>query len=244
MFRADLYTFSALTGPPKPEEMALRSRLPDPRVRLLFPTRSAEMSMRIRMLATACVFLVACAGSESQPTLTISPSGSQTISGPVLVTAGPPQLASDVAWSLTGPGSLSGTSGGQVTYRPPVPAPPAPATVTATARGQTASVKFTVQTPQQPKVVIPTLTADVTVTYDQFEIPHIFCAVPADCFAVQGYIQAQDRLFQMDLFRRTAEGRLAELIGNVEFDQDKQFLTLFITRDPLRIEDQLVPAAG
>src|SRR5205823_12504021 len=137
---------------------------------------------------------------------------------------------------------LSGTSGGQVTYRPPVPATATPATVTATARGQTATVTFTGQTPQQAKAVIPTLTADVNVTYDQFDIPHVFCAVPADCFAVQGYLQAQDRLFQMDLFRRTAEGRLAELVGAVEAAQDQQFLTLFITRDLKRIEDQLVAA--
>ena len=78
--------------------------------------------MRTRMLAAACVFMVACAGSEPQPTLSISPSGAQTISAPVLITASPPQLANDVAWSLSGPGALSGTSGGQVTYRPPVPA--------------------------------------------------------------------------------------------------------------------------
>jgi penicillin G amidase len=200
------------------------------------------MSMRIRMLATACVVLVACAGSESQPTLTISPSGTQTISAPVLVSANPPQLANEVVWSLSGPGTLSGTTGGQVTYRPPVPASATPATVTATARGQTATVTFTGQTPQQAKVVIPSLAGDVNVTYDQFDIPHIFCAVAADCFAVQGYIQAQDRLFQMDLFRRTAEGRLAELVGAVEAGQDQQFLTLFITRDRLRIEDKLVDA--
>jgi len=200
--------------------------------------------MRTRMLAVACVSFVACSGSDStqQPALTISPSGTQTISAPVLITASPPQIANEVTWTLSGPGTLSGTNGAQVTYRPPVPATATPATVTATARGQTATVTFTGQTPQQAKAVIPSLTGDVSVTYDQFDIPHIFCAVPADCFAVQGYIQAQDRLFQMDLFRRTAEGRLAELVGAVEAGQDQQFLTLFITRDLQRIEDKLVAA--
>jgi hypothetical protein len=114
--------------------------------------------------------------------------------------------------------------------------------VTATASGQTASVTFTVVTPQLDKVIIPGLTADVSVTYDQFDIPHIFCAVPADCFAVQGYLQAQDRLFQMDLFRRTAEGKLAALVGSVESDQDKLFKRFFITRDLDRIEHKLVLA--
>ena len=195
--------------------------------------------MRIRILAAASVLIAACAGSEPQPTLSISPSGSQTVSGPVLITASPIELANEVTWSLSGPGTLSGTSGHEVTYRPPVPASASPATVTATARGQTATVVFVGQTPQQPKVVIAGLSGDVNVTYDQFDIPHIFCAVDTDCFAVQGFIQAQDRLFQMDLFRRTAEGRLAELVGAVEAGQDQQFLTLFITRDLQRIEDKL-----
>src|SRR5512140_2613280 len=198
--------------------------------------------MRTRMLAAASVLLAACAGSEPQPKLSISPTGSQTITGPVLITASPIELANEVTWSLSGPGTLSNTSGHDVTYRPPVPAVATPATVTATARGQTATVTFTGQTPQQAKVVIGALGGDVNVTYDQFDIPHIFCATDTDCFAVQGYIQAQDRLFQMDLFRRTAEGRLAELVGAVEEKQDEQFLALFITRDLQRIEDKLYAA--
>src|SRR4051794_70780 len=198
------------------------------------------MSMRTRMLATAAsVLLAACAGSEPPPTLSISPNGPQTASGPVLITASPIALSNEVTWSLSGPGTLSNTTGREVTYRPPVPASSSPATVTAAARGQTATVVFTGQTPQQPKAVIAALGADVNVTYDPFDIPHIFCATDTDCFAVQGYIQAQDRLFQMDLFRRTAEGRLAELVGAVEAGQDQQFLTLFITRDLQRIEDKL-----
>jgi penicillin amidase len=198
--------------------------------------------MRIRILAAASVLFAACAGSEPPPTLSISPNGPQNVSGPVLITAGPPALANEVIWSLSGPGTLSGTSGPEVTYRPPVPASSSPATVTATARGQTATVVFTGQTPQQPKAVIAGLSGDVNVIYDQFDIPHIFCTTDTDCFAVQGYIQAQDRLFQMDLFRRTAEGRLAELVGAVEAGQDQQFLTLFITRDLQRIEEKLYAA--
>src|SRR3954465_6628550 len=198
--------------------------------------------MRTRMLAVASVLLAACSNSEPQPTLTLSPTGSQTISGPVLITASPVELANEVIWSLAGPGTLSGTTGPSVTYRPPVPADPAAATVTATARGQTATVTFTGQPAQQAKVVIPALTADVNVNYDQFDIPHIFCANVNDCFLVQGYLQAHDRLFQMDLFRRTAEGRLAELVGPLEADQDKQFLTLFATRDGVKLEQKLAAA--
>ena len=198
--------------------------------------------MRTRMLAAVSVILAACAGSEPQPTLSITPSGAQSISGPVTVTANPSELTSDVTWSLSGPGTLSGTKGKAVTYRPPVPANPSqPATVTATARGQTATVTFTSQAPAQPPArTIAGLTGNVDVTYDQYDVPHIFCSNQNDCYAVQGYIQAQDRLFQMDLFRRIARGRLSSLIGSSGVSQDTQILTVFITRDLKRIEDVLV----
>src|SRR2546429_502904 len=84
------------------------------------------------------------------------------------------------------------------------------------------------------------LSGNVDVTYDQYDVPHIFCANQNDCYAVQGYIQAQDRLFQMDLFRRIARGQLSTLIGSSGVSQDTQILTLFITRDLNRIEDVLV----
>src|SRR6266478_4307365 len=199
--------------------------------------------MRTRMLAAVSLILAACAGSETPPKLSIIPSGAQTISGPVTVTASPASLTNDVAWSLSGPGTISGTKGISVVYRPPVPPDPSPATVTASVPGQTATVTFTAQQPPAlPSHAIAGLTGNVDVTYDQYDIPHIFCANQNDCYAVQGYIQAQDRLFQMDLFRRTAEGRLSELVGAVEVGQDKQLLTLFVTRDAQRIQDKLVAA--
>src|SRR5215813_9255366 len=201
---------------------------------------AAETSMRTRMLGVVYLILAACAGSEPPPTLSIQPSGNQTVTGPTTVTASPDSLANDITWSLNGPGSISGTKGISVVYRPPVPATGASATLTATTPGQTATVTFTSQTPAQPQHAIAGLTANVDVTYDQYDIPHIFCAAQADCYAAQGYIQAQDRLFQMDLFRRTARGRLAALVGPTVASQDQLFLTLFITRDGKRIEDVLV----
>ncbi|MGZ6125347.1 MAG: penicillin acylase family protein, partial [Myxococcales bacterium] len=191
------------------------------------------------------VILAACAGTEAPPTLTITPSGNQPAPGPVTINAGPPQIAPEVTWSLSGPGSLSGTAGQAVTYRPPVPANPSQtATVTASARGQTATVVFTLQPPlsdpARATIPITGLSGNVDVTYDQYDIPHIFCATLNDCLAVQGYIQAQDRLFQMDLFRRIARGRLSSLIGQAGVSQDTQILTVFITRDLQRIEDVLL----
>src|SRR5256886_15153955 len=198
--------------------------------------------MRYRMLAAGSLLIAACAGSEPQPKLTINPSGNQTATGPVTITALPADLANDVTWSSTVPGTLSGDKGPSVVYHPPPSTQPV--TVTASARGQTATVTFTTQATTLPGHTIPSpgLTGSVDVTYDQYDIPHIFCANQIDCYAVQGYIQAQDRLFEMDLFRRTARGRLAALVGSTVAGQDQQFLTLFGTRDGKRLEDVLVPS--
>ena len=48
---------------------------------------------------------------------------------------------------------------------------------------------------------------------DAFGVPHIFAADEHDLFYLQGYVTAQDRLWQMDLYRRAAAGRLAEVLG-------------------------------
>ena len=44
-------------------------------------------------------------------------------------------------------------------------------------------------------------------------MPHIYAQNDGDLFFAQGFVQAQDRLFQMDLWRRSAQGRLAEILG-------------------------------
>jgi len=53
----------------------------------------------------------------------------------------------------------------------------------------------------------------VSVTHDQWGVPSISAATLHDATFAQGYITAQDRLFQMELNRRIAQGRLAEIFG-------------------------------
>jgi penicillin amidase len=53
------------------------------------------------------------------------------------------------------------------------------------------------------------LTAPVTVRRDAHGVPHIEAANESDLFEAQGYVTAQDRLWQMDAFRRNADGTLA-----------------------------------
>ncbi len=57
------------------------------------------------------------------------------------------------------------------------------------------------------------LTAPVTVRRDGHGVPHIEAANEDDLFVAQGYVTAQDRLWQMDTFRRNANGELAEVMG-------------------------------
>ena len=57
------------------------------------------------------------------------------------------------------------------------------------------------------------LSAPVTVRRDAHGVPHIEAATQDDLFVAQGYVTAQDRLWQMDAYRRNAEGELAEIMG-------------------------------
>src|SRR5688572_23618288 len=57
------------------------------------------------------------------------------------------------------------------------------------------------------------LTAPVRVVRDRWGVPHIVASNQDDLFFAQGFVQAGDRLFQMDLWRRAAQGRLAEVLG-------------------------------
>jgi len=60
----------------------------------------------------------------------------------------------------------------------------------------------------------------VTVIRDAAGIPHITAANEADLFFAQGFVQAQDRLFQMDLWRRSVQGRLSEVLGASFIERD------------------------
>lgn len=65
----------------------------------------------------------------------------------------------------------------------------------------------------------------VTVTRDEQGVPHIQAKSDADLYRAQGFVQAQDRMFQMDLARRQASGRLAEVVGEAAVPTDKFFRT-------------------
>ena len=60
----------------------------------------------------------------------------------------------------------------------------------------------------------------VTVIRDRWGVPHIYAQNEHDLFFAQGYVQAQDRLFQMELWKRTGRGTLAEVLGPKALQRD------------------------
>jgi len=69
---------------------------------------------------------------------------------------------------------------------------------------------------------------NVKVHKDNFGVPHIEAANESDLYFSLGYIHAQDRLWQMDMSRRVAEGRLSEILGRDALVYDKLFRTIGI----------------
>ena len=71
------------------------------------------------------------------------------------------------------------------------------------------------------EIAVPQVRGRVTVTRDEWGVPHIAAASPDDLFFAQGYVAAQDRLWQMEMWRRAAEGRLAEIAGPGFVERDR-----------------------
>jgi penicillin G amidase len=72
------------------------------------------------------------------------------------------------------------------------------------------------------------LAQPATATRDDLGVPHIKAASIEDALFVQGYVTAQDRLWQMDILRRAAAGELSEVIGlrSVALDQESRRLRI------------------
>ena len=67
------------------------------------------------------------------------------------------------------------------------------------------------------------LKENVVVRRDARSIPYIEAKNQSDLYFAQGFETARDRLWQMDLFRRVARGRLAELFGKAVLNEDKRW---------------------
>jgi len=94
---------------------------------------------------------------------------------------------------------------------PPFP-PPAPKSLDALAQQSIARI--------DGELKVPGLKAAVEIVRDQQGIPHIYAQNDGDMFFAQGYVMAQDRLWQLEMWRRWREGRLAEIFGPRAYDYD------------------------
>ncbi len=74
------------------------------------------------------------------------------------------------------------------------------------------------------------LNADVKILRDSWGIPHIYAKNVHDLLFAQGYVHAQDRLWQMDFERRAASGRLSEIFGRITLDIDRWTRILGLNR--------------
>jgi penicillin amidase len=74
------------------------------------------------------------------------------------------------------------------------------------------------------------LTSSVEVVRDRWGVPHIYASDERDAFMAQGFVHAQDRLWQSEMNRRTANGRLSEVVGAIALDTDRAVRTFGFAR--------------
>lgn len=76
---------------------------------------------------------------------------------------------------------------------------------------------------EDEKIQLKQVSGKAEIVYDDRWVPHIYAENLEDVLFLQGYAEAQNRLFQMDFMTRAAEGRLSEVMGPVTlaFDREK-----------------------
>jgi len=78
------------------------------------------------------------------------------------------------------------------------------------------------------EVYLNNLSSETTVYYDDYGIPHIYAENELDASIALGYAHAQDRLWQMELLKRIAPGRLSEIFGEDMLKNDTFFASIGI----------------
>jgi penicillin amidase len=73
----------------------------------------------------------------------------------------------------------------------------------------------------QGEIDLAGLQQDVEILRDQWGIAHIYANTVEDLFFAQGFVAAQDRLWQLEIWRRVGQGQLAEIAGPVAFERDR-----------------------
>jgi penicillin amidase len=84
--------------------------------------------------------------------------------------------------------------------------------------------------PQASGEIAAPISMRATVSRDALGVPHISAAAWEDAIFLQGYVTAQDRMWQMDALRRLAAGELAEVVGPAALEQDRESRRLRLSR--------------
>lgn len=95
---------------------------------------------------------------------------------------------------------------------------------------------------QGGQLTLPGLTAPVTVLRDDLGMAYLFADTTPDLLRAQGFITAQHRLLQMELFRATWQGRLSSVLGEKSLASDIRMRVLGIERNSRRHSEQLSAA--
>ncbi len=89
------------------------------------------------------------------------------------------------------------------------------------------------------EITLKNIEKETTVYFDDFGVPHIYAATQKDAMVALGYVHAQDRLWQMELLRRIAPGRLSELFGTKALKNDQFFAGIGIDENSEKAISQL-----
>src|SRR5215208_7487441 len=84
--------------------------------------------------------------------------------------------------------------------------------------------------------------AGVTITRDAYGVPNVRAGSAGDAWFGVGYAVAQDRLVELELFRRSTQGRLAEVLGESRLESDIVSRRDYYTRAELRRQIRRLPA--
>ncbi|MDP2089083.1 MAG: penicillin acylase family protein [Flavobacteriaceae bacterium] len=84
---------------------------------------------------------------------------------------------------------------------------------------------------------------ETSVYFDDYGIPHIYAENEVDAMIALGYVHAQDRLWQMELLRRIAPGKLSEIFGEDMLETDRFFAALGIEEASKKTIDSLNTAS-
>jgi penicillin amidase len=94
---------------------------------------------------------------------------------------------------------------------------------------------------QRGAIELAELEGRVRVRRDRWGVPHIEADAERDLYFAQGFVHAQDRLWQMDFYRRAVEGKISEMAGAEGLPVDRLMRTLGIRRVAEREADALEP---